>query len=134
MERLQENIRILRKRNALKQEDVAGYLGITRAAYGMYETGSRDVPHEKQVLIAKFYDIPLHELQAGRIEKNVRSAGANPGVASLQSDELMQLNKMDLVSHCLALQKELDVARSRNQRLEQDREEIKRVLRGLMER
>ncbi|MGB3181275.1 MAG: helix-turn-helix transcriptional regulator [Cyclobacteriaceae bacterium] len=120
----------MRKRNLLKQEDVARHLGITRAAYGMYETGSRDVPHDKQVLIAKFYDIPLQTLQSGTVE----AEGRKPGMDTAGRAELMDMSKMDLVSHCLALQNELNAQRSRLSKLELEREETKRVLRGLMDR
>lgn len=50
-----KRIRELREDNDLYQKDLAKYLNCTQVAYSRYELGTRDVPTEVLIALAKFY-------------------------------------------------------------------------------
>lgn len=50
-------LRELREDNDLKQEYVANELQITRQQYQLYESGKRNLPIEKLVLICRLYGV-----------------------------------------------------------------------------
>lgn len=49
-------IRELREDNDLLQKDLAKYLNCTQVAYSRYELGTRDIPTEVLIALAKFYN------------------------------------------------------------------------------
>lgn len=51
---LNRNMKLLRTANGMKQEQVAGFLGIGRSAYSNYEDGRREPPIE---ILEKFANI-----------------------------------------------------------------------------
>ena len=51
-----KRLKDLREDNDLLQKQIAIVLGITRQQYGLYESGKRDIPNEKIIKIAKFYN------------------------------------------------------------------------------
>lgn len=55
MKRLKE----LREDNDLLQKQIAITLGITRQQYGLYESGERNIPIDKMITLAKFYNTSL---------------------------------------------------------------------------
>ena len=56
---LTENLRILRERSNLKQDEFSRYLNISRQTYSNYERGTRTPDLELLKSIADFYHIPL---------------------------------------------------------------------------
>lgn len=57
-----ENLRFYRNKLGLKQDDVAGMLGVAKSTYSLYETGKRepDVPKIKQ--LSKILNVSADEL------------------------------------------------------------------------
>ena len=48
-------IRALREDKDLRQKDLAAYLACSQVAYSYYELGSRDIPTEILIKLAKFH-------------------------------------------------------------------------------
>lgn len=59
---LASNIRLLRKRKRLSQEDLAGELGVTRSAINSYENKLADPPLPVVLKIAEFFKISIDRL------------------------------------------------------------------------
>lgn len=51
-----ERIKNLREDNDLLQKQIAVVLKITRQQYGLYEKGKREIPLEKLIQLANFYN------------------------------------------------------------------------------
>lgn len=51
-----KRIRELREDRDLLQKDVAKYLNCTQVAYSRYELGTRDIPTEVLIKLAKFHN------------------------------------------------------------------------------
>ena len=51
-----KRIRELREDNDLLQKDLAKYLNCTQVAYSRYELGTRDIPTEVLIALAKLYN------------------------------------------------------------------------------
>lgn len=56
------NLKLLRNRKGMLQEDVAKYLGLTRPAYSHYETGKRIPDAEMLEKLADLYQVTIDEL------------------------------------------------------------------------
>ena len=54
-----ERLRILRERRELKQKEVADYLKTTQSYYAQYERNERQMPFERAIELAKFYEVSL---------------------------------------------------------------------------
>lgn len=57
-----ERVRNLREDADLYQRDLAEYLHCTQVTYSRYEIGTRDIPTEVLVALAKFYDTSVDYL------------------------------------------------------------------------
>jgi transcriptional regulator with XRE-family HTH domain len=62
---LKENIKVLRKKNGITQQEIAEYLGIDTTSYGRLERGERNLSADRLELIAKFYKISVNILLEG---------------------------------------------------------------------
>lgn len=54
-----KRLKELREDNDLLQKQIAIPLNITRQQYGLYETGERNLPLEKAIILAKFYNTSI---------------------------------------------------------------------------
>ena len=63
-----QRLRDVREDADKKQEDIALVLNITRQQYQLYESGKREMPMHKFVMLAKYYNVSLDYL-AGLIDK-----------------------------------------------------------------
>ncbi|MDP4146099.1 MAG: helix-turn-helix transcriptional regulator [Bacillota bacterium] len=59
---LSERLKLLRKENNIKQEDVADSLKISRQAYANYEVGRREPNIQILINIADYYNVSLDYL------------------------------------------------------------------------
>lgn len=55
-------IRELREDKDLFQKDIAAYLGCSQNCYSRYETGSRDIPTDVLIKLAKFHNTSIDYL------------------------------------------------------------------------
>lgn len=130
---IKQNIRKLRKLNDMNQEDVARHLGITRAAYGMYESGARDIPHSKQEKIAQLYGLSVAQLHTEDLDQPAAHADDAALVAdTLSKEQLQGKSKEEIIEMYLQMQERLSKATLKAYKLEQERNETRRVLRSLM--
>ena len=96
---LTENLRILRERSNLKQDEFSRHLNISRQTYSNYERGTRTPDLELLKSIADFYHItidellfcngykiPLYSMQPDRI-----SEGEIPYIKCKKSDKELKL-------------------------------------------
>ena len=57
-----KRIRELREDRDLLQKDLAEYLHCTQVAYSRYELGTRDIPTEVLIALAKFHNTSIHSI------------------------------------------------------------------------
>ena len=57
-----KNIKCLREASGFTQENIAGFLGITRSAYSNYETGDRELPFQVMEKLADLYGCDMYML------------------------------------------------------------------------
>lgn len=62
MIKLSENLRILRKRNNMTQQQLSDKLGIGRVNYTRYENGAVRPDYETVIILADFYDVTVDDL------------------------------------------------------------------------
>ena len=53
------NLKILRKRKGVSQNEIADYLGVTRSAYGMYEQGIRNLNPESLSKLSDYFEVSI---------------------------------------------------------------------------
>lgn len=54
-----QRIRDLREDSDRTQTDLAEYLGTTAQHYGKYENGNAEIPFERAIALAKYYNVSL---------------------------------------------------------------------------
>lgn len=67
-----ENLKLLRKRKGLSQEEIAGELGLTRSSYSGYENGVAEPNLETLIKFSEYFNISLDKLikrQLGKISE-----------------------------------------------------------------
>jgi transcriptional regulator with XRE-family HTH domain len=65
MHNLPENLKRLRKKNKLTQQDVADYLNVIRQTYSHFETGRNEPDLNTLIKLAELFQVPL-DILAGR--------------------------------------------------------------------
>lgn len=71
---LADNLKYLRKRNNLKQNEVSDLLNISRQAYSNYETGIRTPDLDTLLYLCRFYDVTLNDLVITNLRGSIYSA------------------------------------------------------------
>lgn len=54
-----QRLRDLREDSDKTQQEIADYLGTSAQHYGKYESGKAEIPLERAVLLAKYYNVSL---------------------------------------------------------------------------
>lgn len=54
-----QRIRDLREDRDKKQSELAEYLGTTKQYYSLYEKGANEIPFERAIALAKYYNVSL---------------------------------------------------------------------------
>lgn len=57
-----DNLKTIREKKRISQQDVANYLGITRQAYSHYEVGRRKPDYETLLKLAEFFKVSVLDL------------------------------------------------------------------------
>lgn len=81
---LANNLRFLRKRNKLTQNDLCEMLSISRQAYSNYETSKRTPDLDSLLYLAGFYCVNLEDLVLGSLHSREHSAAASSEMADDQ--------------------------------------------------
>lgn len=101
---LKENLKALRKKNGITQQEIAEYLGIDTTSYGRIERGERNLSADRLELISKFYNVSLNEVLGSNITKEQTPK------ESLETDFLEYLKQENLFlrNSILSKDKQLD--------------------------
>ena len=67
-ELIYKNLKNLRKKNLMTQQDVANILGVTKQAYSNYESGKRSITLKFLLQISDYYQITIDQLVKTPIE------------------------------------------------------------------
>jgi transcriptional regulator with XRE-family HTH domain len=59
---LSKRLKYLRGKKAMSQEQMGKLLGISRQAYGKYESGKSEPDHKTMIKLATFYDVTIDYL------------------------------------------------------------------------
>lgn len=54
-----ERIKLLREEYGVKQQVVADFLNTSQSYYAQYENGKRQLPFDRAIMLAEFYNISL---------------------------------------------------------------------------
>ena len=73
---LANNLRYLRKKNGLRQEDVGNMLNISRQAYSNYENCTRTPDLDTLLRLCDLYKVSLNELVLEDVKNSLYSAGS----------------------------------------------------------
>ena len=57
-----QRLKDIREDSDKKQEDIAAVLNITRQQYQLYESGKRELPMHKFIILARYYNVSLDYL------------------------------------------------------------------------
>ena len=67
MIRLNENIKWLRKRQHLTQEEIAKKIGVAKTTYASWEQGARSPKFKDALKIADYFGVDIDELLTGNV-------------------------------------------------------------------
>lgn len=59
---LYKRLKDLREDLDKSQEEIARILGTSQSYYAQYENGKRDIPFERMIILAKYYNVSLDYL------------------------------------------------------------------------
>lgn len=86
-----QRLTALRKKNKLRQSDIAKRLGLTTAAYQNYEYGKREAGYSTLLLLADMFDVSLDYLLC-RTDDNSSSVSASAALDPFSKNEKMLLS------------------------------------------
>lgn len=86
-----QRLRDLREDKDLKQENIAEIIKISLRQYGLYERGKEDIPLEKAIILAEFYNVSLDYI-AGRT--NDKKGLTKDSIPNDEAKILRKLNKL----------------------------------------
>lgn len=82
-----QRIRDLREDSDKKQSDLANYLKTTTQYYSRYEHGESEIPFERAIMLAKYYNVSLDYIAGLTNSKK----GLSRGELSSDQQELLRL-------------------------------------------
>jgi methanogenic corrinoid protein MtbC1/predicted XRE-type DNA-binding protein len=91
MSKLSENLKFLRKKNKISQDEFASLLGVSQTSIAHYERGSRQPTIDTLIKIARHYRISIDEL-VGNIKTNQPLEKSDISIDTLY-DELVKKNE-----------------------------------------
>ncbi|MGB3183670.1 MAG: helix-turn-helix transcriptional regulator [Cyclobacteriaceae bacterium] len=103
---LPDNMKLLRKRRGLTQQQMAQGIGISTAAYNNYESGKRQMPPEKVEELGGVLEVNAYDLQHTDLAELPEGA-VGPVHAAVRSYDLAAMPRDELVAYCRSLQQEV---------------------------
>ena len=97
-----QRLKSLRLSKKLSQQDMANLLGITRQAYGRYESGLSEPDIENLRKLAKFFDVSIDYLLDGQEYKKVVVAGEEILLSEKEYRTFQEMKKYSILFHDLA--------------------------------
>jgi len=104
-----QRLKSLRLSKKLSQQDMADLLGITRQAYGRYESGQSEPDIENLRKLAKFFDVSIDYLLDGQEYKKVVVAGEEILLSEKEYRTFQEMKKYSILFHDLATAPEAKV-------------------------
>ncbi|MEK4951914.1 helix-turn-helix transcriptional regulator [Bacillus sp. FSL W8-1127] len=104
-----QRLKSLRLSKKLSQQDMANLLGITRQAYGRYESGQSEPDIENLRKLAKFFDVSIDYLLDGQEYKKVVVAGEEILLSEKEYRTFQEMKKYSILFHDLATAPEAKV-------------------------
>ena len=105
-----ERIKQLRKAKGASQAQVAEYLGVTKQAYSLYETGKREPPFATLLKIAEYFGTDTDTLMSGDTARvsDPRLKFALFGETEIDDDVLDDVKRLAMLQLELRRSKEKD--------------------------
>ncbi|MGG3879613.1 helix-turn-helix domain-containing protein [Bacillus smithii] len=104
-----QRLKSLRLSKKLSQQDMANLLGITRQAYGRYESGLSEPDIENLRKLANFFDVSIDYLLDGQEYKKVVVAGEEILLSEKEYRTFQEMKKYSILFHDLATAPEAKV-------------------------
>ena len=87
-----QRLRDLREDADKTQQEIADYLGTSAQHYGKYESGKAEIPLERAVLLAKYYNVSLDYIAGISSSRHPLDLDNLPFPAEIISDKITQLS------------------------------------------
>ena len=84
-----QRIRDLREDNDKTQQELAEYLGTSSQHYGKYELGNAEIPFERAIMLAKYYNVSLDYIAGFTNNKR----GLPPASSAIHSGSFFRQSK-----------------------------------------
>lgn len=112
-----QRLRDLKEDSDMTQKQVADIIGVSINHYGKYERGETDIPFEKAIALAEFYNVSLDYL-AGRT--NHKHGKANPDLTDEELrliEQYRQLTERSKGRHDIFMEQLLERQKSETRRV-----------------
>lgn len=87
-----QRLRDLREDSDKTQQEIADYLGTSAQHYGKYESGKAEIPLERAVLLAKYYNVSLDYIAGFSSSRHPLDLDNLSSPAEILSDKITQLS------------------------------------------
>ena len=87
-----QRLRDLREDSDKTQQEIADYLGTSAQHYGKYESGKAEIPLERAVLLAKYYNVSLDYIAGNSSSRHPLDLDNLSSPAEILSDKITQLS------------------------------------------
>lgn len=87
-----QRLRDLREDSDKTQQEIADYLGTSAQHYGKYESGKAEIPLERAVLLAKYYNVSLDYIAGISASRHPLDLDNLSSPAEILSDKITQLS------------------------------------------
>ena len=87
-----QRLRELREDSDKTQQEIADYLGTSAQHYGKYESGKAEIPLERAVLLAKYYNVSLDYIAGISSSRHPLDLDNLSSPAEILSDKITQLS------------------------------------------
>lgn len=97
-----QRLKDLKEDADLTQKDVADIIGVSVNHYGKYERGETDLPFEKAILLAEYYNVSLDYLAGRTNRKNYPSKSDVNHIVQLYA-QLTEINRARIEERMLEM-------------------------------
>lgn len=87
-----QRLRDLREDSDKTRQEIADYLGTSAQHYGKYESGKAEIPLERAVLLAKYYNVSLDYIAGISSSRHPLDLDNLSSPAEILSDKITQLS------------------------------------------
>lgn len=87
-----QRLRDLREDSDKTQQEIADYLGTSAQHYGKYESSKAEIPLERAVLLAKYYNVSLDYIAGISSSRHPLDLDNLSSPAEILSDKITQLS------------------------------------------